>query len=184
MTASDEENGKSVDAARYTPTQLLGTFKKAMISDEPHLNFDYLGLWADCERVLHDMYTSEVGRKLPVNLTGNVKSGLKLVDDLLRDAVNVQLQSRPLTGSAIVDAAAMLDDYIRDNAKKYTQPAFDQSSGRIPKALGRTFVPREPHRAISSPVDPRSEGSKDLAPDGVDQATATGEPPTSPEITS
>ncbi|KAK5127823.1 hypothetical protein LTR85_004939 [Meristemomyces frigidus] len=141
MTATNEAKDKVMKTAvKFTPLQLLATFKKSMVVDEPHINFDYLNFWADCQQLLLDM--TRVLRKLPSELSGGVDHGFKLVYALLRDAANVQLRLGSLAGAAIGDAAAVLRDFIADNSKKYTQPAYDQSSGRIPRAFRPTFEPR------------------------------------------
>ena len=147
LTESDDEAVKPTTGAKFTPLQLLSTYRKSVISDEPHLNFDYIGFWVDCEQLLHGM-SPKLLAKLPRSLSQNVGAAWQFVDALLRDAANVQSQSRSLSNAAISDAATILDEFIKHNAKKYTQPAFDQSSGRIPKALRPTFVPRLPRRAF------------------------------------
>ncbi|KAK4548195.1 hypothetical protein LTR36_010064 [Oleoguttula mirabilis] len=153
MTAAEDAkpNSKATTAIiRFTPLTLLATFKKCMIADEPHINFDYSGFWADCEQLLHDM--SPVLRKVTINLAHDVQGGCRLVDALLRDAAGVQLRQGSLVNAAISDAGALLADFIKANSTKYTQPAYDQSSGRIPKALRPTFEPRTTCCDLSSAI--------------------------------
>lgn len=143
MAARNDGSGRSAVAAKFSPTQLPATFKKSLLADEPHLNFDYLSFWVDVNLVFADLFTNAL-RKLPESLSRNVHSCYELVDAFLRDAADVQLRSKPLAHAAISDAARVLNDFIAKDSKKYTQPAFDQSSGRIPKALRPQFEPRWP----------------------------------------
>lgn len=42
-----------------TPVELLSTFKKSFISDEPQLNFDYFGFWMSCHSILREILNDD-----------------------------------------------------------------------------------------------------------------------------
>ncbi|SMQ54547.1 unnamed protein product [Zymoseptoria tritici ST99CH_3D7] len=42
-----------------TPVELLSTFKKSFISDEPQLNFDYCGFWMSCHSIFRKILNDD-----------------------------------------------------------------------------------------------------------------------------
>ncbi len=98
----------------YTPLQLLATYKKSFISDEPQLNFDFASFMVACARLFRTISESTTG-----------DDHMDLVASLLRSS-----PSSPL----ITTVSTIVKSHIAENGKLFTKKAYDQSSSRIPKS--------------------------------------------------
>ncbi|KAK3716046.1 hypothetical protein LTR37_006776 [Vermiconidia calcicola] len=131
LTASASEQ-KDKNARRksqlrelFTPLQLLATFKKCIIADEPSLNFDYVGFMISCARLL-----TAIARKMHSTL--QAIHGSDVPDDDYISFVASVLQSAP-SDVLVTEVAESLQSHIAEHGKHFIKEAYDQSSGRIPK---------------------------------------------------
>ncbi|KAK5708330.1 hypothetical protein LTR97_000870 [Elasticomyces elasticus] len=119
-----------VAATGFTPVQLLQAFRKSILADEPMLNFDFAGFTITCARLMNKI-VKLVGPELGVT-SSNQWSHITLVGLLL---------SLPSSDPALIDVANLLQAHIDQYSKKFAKPAYDQSSGRIPKHLRPKITP-------------------------------------------
>ena len=131
----------ATSAVKFTPLQLLQTFKSSIIADEPQLNFDYLGFWRECmanQNKIIERLLPKISKSI-----GRIAGGdFEVIDAILCQAADLTRASKSLSNTWIADAAETLRSIISEDGKKFTQPAFDQSSGRIPKHLRPTYQKR------------------------------------------
>ncbi|KAK4539781.1 hypothetical protein LTR36_010369 [Oleoguttula mirabilis] len=107
-----------------SPVQLLATFRKAILADEPQLNFDYTTFTITCARLLQKI-SDVAGPQLGI-------------DDAAEDwyfSLVKSLIGTPDSHPAAASAADLLRDHIAKAGKQFVKEAYDQSSGRIPKHL-------------------------------------------------
>ena len=102
---------------RVTPLQLLTTFRRSILADEPQLNFDYASFAISCSRLFKTIDKQPSGDSCSTAFIVRV----------LRDASVSSQESR--------HAAAVLQVHIAGTGKSYLKSAYDRSSGCIPKAL-------------------------------------------------
>ncbi|KAK3628870.1 hypothetical protein LTR56_018355 [Elasticomyces elasticus] len=119
-----------VAATGFTPVQLLQAFRKSILADEPMLNFDFAGFTITCARLMNKI-VKLVGPELGVT-SSNQWSHITLVGLLL---------SLPSSDPALIDVANLLQAHIDQHSKKFAKPAYDQSSGCIPKHLRPRITP-------------------------------------------
>ncbi|KAK4544128.1 hypothetical protein LTR36_004626 [Oleoguttula mirabilis] len=141
------------ERAQLTPLQLLSTFKKSMIADEPHLNFDYPGFLQTCAKLIAKIKAAVVPK-----LAGSVHYtreplGYEMVYDLLCDAAHTVTSAQPVSRAVFSDAAAMVQETIDHVGNRYSQLAFNQSSGRIPKQQRPEFDRSKAHPMRSMLMD-------------------------------
>ncbi|CZT20929.1 uncharacterized protein RCC_06790 [Ramularia collo-cygni] len=136
LTRSDATSGKSSGLLdhSFTPVQLLTTFKKAIQSEEPLLNFDYVSFTVTCA-VLLDEITRVVSPSVGMTDWAKDKLGTKMIDESHSINLVAGLLQCKSTSPDIDIAAQVFSGYISAQGRYFTQQAFDQSSGRIPKAL-------------------------------------------------
>ncbi|KAK5170243.1 uncharacterized protein LTR77_004829 [Saxophila tyrrhenica] len=123
LTASASQAKDSPSAPRgsqvrvsFTPLQLLATYKKAFMADEPQLNFDYASFMVTCPRLLKTISNSST-------ISGD---HFTLVSELLRS---------PTPIPAVAEATNIIKAHVANSGKLFIKQAYDQSSGRIPKAM-------------------------------------------------
>lgn len=122
----------------FTVTEVLSTFRRHMIADEPHLNFDYLGFHVLGEKVrrgLHDLFPYiKEQHDIGLALWG-------IVFYILRDAAR-----SPKENSLISKAATILQDiiYAPGVSNQFSKAARNASSGGIPKELAPNILPYNP----------------------------------------
>jgi len=109
----------------FTPIQLLATYQKALLVNEPQLYFDYINFTLDCVRLLRCI-AAEAGPKLGYEDGDEAGWHFALVRDLLR---------APFSHPALTSTAKIMTTHVTDTGKKFVKQAYDQSSGRIPKHL-------------------------------------------------
>lgn len=129
-----------------TPLQLLSLFKRELIADDPELNFNYAGFFQLCAGMLLDAVKHAVIDFLPDPDVRpcHIRCGYDLIHFLLLDdAAETSARSEPIVTSLLGPAAAAMQTVIEKEGKKFTQDAYDQSSGRILKHLRPQFTPRE-----------------------------------------
>ncbi|KJX98358.1 hypothetical protein TI39_contig415g00023 [Zymoseptoria brevis] len=137
------------------PVELLSTFKKSFISDEPQLNFDYFGFWMSCHSIfrkiltddnIYDALEREKAAKDELDLCYVV------VYHLLLGAAKAVSRGKPIQGLPINAAAELMEAFISSSGNEYSQAAFRVSSGRIPKDMRlelREWTPRKPSGAAA-----------------------------------
>lgn len=151
----------------FTPKQLLSTFKKAFIADEPMLNFDFFAFTFDCammEHYIRDhvMPNLETEFDLPHRDLLNSYEFLYhlLVSHIRQDPPS--LETSPGRGiTALERACKFLEVYIGQKAQnneqfssnKFSTAAFRQSSGRIPKDLRPKFRKFDYANIETSPME-------------------------------
>ncbi|KAM7189245.1 hypothetical protein V8F20_010249 [Naviculisporaceae sp. PSN 640] len=138
---------KYEDRKRYTPLELLSTFKKCTISDEPHLNFDYFRFTTDCVRL-----TETISRSTTCN---NPKFCEQKVPpfSVVLSILKICEEEAGAPGWLGEDVATVLRDYIREHGPdKYKKQANEKSSGHIPKHLRPSFGPEAIRRYDSGEV--------------------------------
>ncbi|KAK5674876.1 hypothetical protein LTS10_012288 [Elasticomyces elasticus] len=110
---------------RFTPAQLLTTFKENLIADEARVNFNYIGFSRFCMGLLEKFIMEAKVPQKDKSCSNAVFRLLKAAADADAKAVDV--------GTTAFAAIGMLQPAIAEHGKKYSQAAFDCSSGRIPK---------------------------------------------------
>ncbi|KAK4553249.1 hypothetical protein LTR86_009779 [Recurvomyces mirabilis] len=128
----------SATQVSFTPVQLLQTYRRSILADEPQLNFDYVQFTLTCRKLLHAMVLS-VGERL------NMPPPQQPLDHL--DMVSALLAS-DLIDANVLDAAAAVNAYLADSSKMFVKQAYDQSSGRIPKHLRPSFTDRQEKKSM------------------------------------
>lgn len=121
--ADSSKEGQS--SRQHTLVELLSALKKVMIKDEPSLNFNYFGFYTICSAFL-----MSVGQQMNWEL-----EPYAIVHRLLEDATSASSQSKSVASSMLGVTASVLDKLILTEGNKFTQEAFNQSSGRIPKSM-------------------------------------------------
>jgi hypothetical protein len=109
----------------FTPTQLLATFKKTLVADEPILNFDFASFMMSCAGVWNTMCAQIIPQ-------------WQITNDAIEESdhtglARLLLRSDPKS-TIIAQASVILQSHMAQNGKQYIEAAYDQSSGRIPKA--------------------------------------------------
>ncbi|KAF2774350.1 hypothetical protein EJ03DRAFT_5303 [Teratosphaeria nubilosa] len=119
-----------------TPLRLLDTFKKSLQAVEPQLSFDYISFMMSCTDLL-DTISNTTRPYFPDHKP--IRGHTDLIQRLLYC---------PASDTALITAAKAIDAHITTTGRTFSKQAFDQSSGRIPKAL-RPKV--EKHMAVYDP---------------------------------
>ncbi|KAK5113585.1 hypothetical protein LTR85_010814 [Meristemomyces frigidus] len=123
------QNGAKSQSARrgsqlrqtFTPQQLLATFKRSILADEPQLNFDYTTFTIACARLLQTI-SEEVGPQLGLDEPGGADFYIPLVSRLLRSSSLIPA-TKPTTSTADI-----LREHIAVEGKKFVKLAYDQTS--------------------------------------------------------
>ena len=110
----------------FTPHELLATFKKRLLHDEPRLNFDFTSFTLSCARLLSRVATT---------LQPTLNLGPKDTESHYHFVLISRLLRSPPASTAIRSTATLLRAHIDAHGKTHLQHAYDQSSGRIPRAL-------------------------------------------------
>ncbi|KAK4889286.1 hypothetical protein LTR27_011892 [Elasticomyces elasticus] len=110
---------------RFTPAQLLATFKESLIADEARVNFDYIGFSRFCMGLLEKFI-------MEAKVPQQDKSYSNAVFRLMKAAADADTKALDV-GTTAFAVVGMLQPAIIEHGKKYSQAAFDHSSGRIPK---------------------------------------------------
>ncbi|KAK5721311.1 hypothetical protein LTR17_014681 [Elasticomyces elasticus] len=110
--------------ARFTPAQLLAIFKEKLVADEALVNFDHIGFSRFCMDLLD---------KLVAKVSQKDNSYPSTVFYLLKTAADADAKSVDVGTTALAAAGMILQPAIAEHGKKYSQAAFDCSSGRISK---------------------------------------------------
>ena len=135
------KDNKSVDSrsrlqTSFTPLQLMSTYKRTLLADEPQINFDYIGFTIAASRLLNSV-SQQIGPKLGLKDWVKGKLGLKAGETAGHAHINLVYRLlRAAPGSLdISEAGTLLNDHIASSGKSFIKQAYDQSSGRIPKDL-------------------------------------------------
>lgn len=136
LTRSDATSGKHPKLLdhSFTPTHLLATFKKTIQTEEPQLNFDHVSFTVTCARLLDETFNA-VGASVGISDLARSKLGTKALDESHSVDLVAGLLRCNASSPQIATTADLVSSYISSKGRTYTQQAFDQSSGRIPKAL-------------------------------------------------
>lgn len=157
MTAKSDSGSRVSKKQHLSPTQLMTTLKASMIEDEPRLNFAYLDFTIECMELLGKMMRSSLNVGARSSIESHNDSGGKVEWSfeyiyIMLEAVAMDVASgrSPKTSSVFARAALTMQAWLDStNAKKFSQAAFDASSGRIPKAkrpkygVEKTFIERD-----------------------------------------
>ena len=120
----------------FSPAELLSTFKKSFLHDQPMLKFNYFGFWVSCRRLLHDIFDALVSASIPTGVLKEIRDCPSMMAyGILLDAAKHQDHPEEMADSMHAYAAKVMGKYIKDQGKTFVKPAYDQSSGRIPKNL-------------------------------------------------
>jgi hypothetical protein len=136
-----------------TPLQLLETFKRSVVSQEPILNFNFIEFFLDCARLMTSLCNQ---------LRANHAELSKPRSDINHLGLTFDLLLADPAGPIAREAGDFLNSYIETCGKKYIKSAYDKSSGRIPKANRPNLQVRQ------SITDPR----RDLLSTILDRAGA------------
>ena len=138
MTDSDREKvpGRtSSDGEKSTPAELLNTFKKHLIQDEPHINFDYLSFWSFCQEMYMRLYIGARYHFLG-DRAKSMTDPYRLVHHVLLEAAEARAtRGRSFEGLIIPRMANVLEHIYKKDGDKFSKRAYSKSSGHIPKAL-------------------------------------------------
>ncbi|KAK4499194.1 hypothetical protein PRZ48_009707 [Zasmidium cellare] len=157
---------QDISPGSFTPRQLLGTFKKAFIADEPMLNFDFFNFTYDCagmENYIRDLVLPSLEKSEGLT-PKDVEKHFEFVYYLLRSqlqypSASLHPQDRPATCLEI--ACGILEVLISQQAQnehhfssnKFSIKAFQLSSGRIPKDLRPKFRKFDPSTIAIAPME-------------------------------
>lgn len=122
--ANRKASGNQLRATECTPSQLLATFKRTILSQEPMLNFDFIGFMISCTMLLYKIYNESWFRRHLEKSTYAKSHPLVAVPHALLE---------DLEAPVIPKAADMLAAHIDAHSKDFLKPAYARSSGRIPK---------------------------------------------------
>ncbi|KAK5170151.1 uncharacterized protein LTR77_004736 [Saxophila tyrrhenica] len=130
------------EKANFTPSQLLATFRKTLIADEPMLNFDLISFAESCGSLL-----STLAASLHSNFgIGNDPSDYWNNTDMVLSLLQCHANS-PL----IQFAASAIRNHLSHSSDKFLKPANEHSSGKIPAHLGPS-IPLKPHHGSKERV--------------------------------
>lgn len=132
-TRSSKSSVKS-SSRTYSPAHLLATFKKSFMSNEPHVNFDYLGFWELCDTLHHKVIQNLTMLGWELSPSSNTFPD-HLVYNLLSWCLGSRGEVPTQSDMPLAVVAEILDEALKGTANKYSNDAFSQSSGRIPKHL-------------------------------------------------
>ncbi|KAK3618896.1 hypothetical protein LTR22_026187 [Elasticomyces elasticus] len=140
-----KSNNQPATSVSVAPTQLLSLYKAEFIADEPKLNFNYLGFLELCANMLLTEIATAVIAYLPRPKVRpcKISCGYELVHFLLLGAAETTARGLLITSSVIAHAATAMQAVITGNSEKFTQQAFNVSSGRIQKHLRPHFTQGE-----------------------------------------
>lgn len=85
--------------SEVTGLQLLQTFESILVADEPEINFDHVGFWAHCSKLIADMIVA-ASHRLPISLR-NVLNANEMATALLHDAARFRGVKAPVAQSAL-----------------------------------------------------------------------------------
>ncbi|KAI5366404.1 hypothetical protein Slin15195_G079240 [Septoria linicola] len=129
----------------FTPGDLLVTYKKEMIGDEPRLNFDYTTFTSFCLELLIKLV---VGGLLGVSdkELRSLDKPHELVYFMMKDAAGAKNSGRSVSTTMFGRAAAVMQSMLseHDNNRRFSQAALRKSSGRVPKNDRPEFTPEDP----------------------------------------
>ncbi|KAK3628578.1 hypothetical protein LTR56_018521 [Elasticomyces elasticus] len=125
---------------RFTPAQLLATFKESLIADEARVNFDYIGLSRFCMDLLEKFLA---GVKVPQK----DKSHLDAVFRLLKAAADADAKAVDV-GTTAFAAIGMLQPAIAEHGKK--RPVLNNNTGKISEASITAFMQHLPGASVGS----------------------------------
>ncbi|KAK4628922.1 hypothetical protein CLAFUR4_08606 [Fulvia fulva] len=128
----------------FTGLEMLKFFKQQRLDDEPGLHFDLIAFFMACRRMLWDVRVRWKGEQL----ASRPEWDHILVAEVLQDGQSAEDEGKPLTSSAMGDAADVLEEYISKQGSRYTDEAFVLARGEMPvnwtdeaRALVRSEVP-------------------------------------------
>lgn len=123
-------NGNHRSEATVTGMDLLHTFKKIIIADEPQLNLDYWSFWTDCAKLLIEvrpMHPKWLKRDTEICNDAAATSCISY------EAGKVLLAGGSLDSTSMCKVAEVLRKRIEVSGDRYSNAAFEHSSGHTPQ---------------------------------------------------
>lgn len=131
-----ETSSKGKEDQHFTPIELLSTLKLHLAREELLLNFDYFPFYKLCM----DILLKACFASLP-EMSERTAQPHRVVDELLRTAAHAEHASKPVSGTPLAQAAALLDSVIGEQGQKFSTAAHHRSSGHEPKHMRPEFGP-------------------------------------------
>lgn len=119
----------------FTGPQLLTMLQKALVHDESALNFDFIRFTPSCTELLDQI----------VALIGNRAEGKKYSGDSRHMALMFWLLSICDSSATGDEVGKIFQAHIEADGNVHSKRSYDQSSGRIPKAL-RPDIGSDPNK--------------------------------------
>ena len=144
--SSSKKSRKWKKRQDFTQSELLAKFKENCIEDEPHVTFDYVGLYLICSRIHCDLAKMNPKWRGPKDLP---ISPWELVFLLLRHAVAAG-KGGDLT--PLARAAETMDAVLEEPgiSNKFSKQALNRSSGHLSKSHKPKFDTRPYDSAFTS----------------------------------
>lgn len=132
MATKSGHNARSTASPRLTPVELLSQLQKELTAVEARINFDYVGFSRLYMKML-DEFVTQAEMKASAKELSKLRGGPESAYMLLKSAADVKAKSGNLDATAFAAGVAVFNSIVTADGKKYSQAAYDQSSGRIPK---------------------------------------------------
>lgn len=129
---------------KVSSAHLLYALKEALIADEKHLSFDYIGFYDTCMK-LHEEVHSKCN---PLGLfsKGNTQVQCRVYESvyaILWDAADRSTSSKPLHGSMLARAAGVIADVVEHKGDQYTKLAGQKVQKMLRPVAGRTRIEKQ-----------------------------------------